>query len=206
MTETSEETGESGGTIPGADAPAYRLSLARGTPIPVLIAAPHAGRCYPADVVERMRDPAYAALRLEDRHIDLVAKSVAQATGAGLLVANAPRAMLDLNRSPDDVDWSMIVGGLPRDRRDGTRHSLANRRARCADCGDPPALPRGARPRARAVARQVGRGAADRLSLDAAATESRRGRAISRVRAGRSFRRQLRPSARRRCVRLLRGA
>jgi N-formylglutamate amidohydrolase len=35
---------------------------------------------------------------------------VAKATGTGLLVAHAPRAMLDLNRAHDDVDWSMIGG------------------------------------------------------------------------------------------------
>ncbi len=118
--------GESGGKIPGTGAPAYTLRRPAGAPIPVLIAAPHGGRAYAPSLTERMRDPAYAALRLEDRHVDRMADAIASATGAALLVAHAPRAMLDLNRATDDMDWSMVVGGAPST----TRHSAANRRAR----------------------------------------------------------------------------
>lgn len=93
--------------------------------IPVLIAVPHAGRVYPESLLARMRRPEYSAVRLEDRHVDQVARQVARLTGAGLLVAHAPRAMLDLNRATDDVDWEMIAGPSP-----AVRHSAANRRAR----------------------------------------------------------------------------
>ncbi len=116
----------SGGAIPGTDEPAFTLEMPRETPIPVLIAAPHAGRCYPQTLRERMRDPEYSALRLEDRYTDLLAGEIAVATGAALLVAHAPRAMLDLNRACDDMDWSMVAGGAPRK----TRHSAINRRSR----------------------------------------------------------------------------
>lgn len=115
-----------GGTIPGHAAPAFSLRKPAGAPIPVLIAAPHGGRAYPPALTERMRDPAFSALRLEDRYIDRMADAVAEATGAALIVAHAPRAMLDLNRATDDMDWSMVVGGAP----DGARNSIANRRAR----------------------------------------------------------------------------
>ncbi|MEL1250596.1 N-formylglutamate amidohydrolase [Aurantiacibacter gilvus] len=102
---------QTGGAIPGADEqPAFVLRKPRHSAIPVLIAVPHAGRDYPACLLGRMRHPAEAAPRLEDRYIDLVAQRVAKATGASLLVANAPRAMIDLNRSPDDVDWEMVSG------------------------------------------------------------------------------------------------
>ena len=47
-------------------------------------------------------------MRLEDRLVDRVGQAVAQQTGAMLLVANAPRAMIDLNRAPDDIDWEMF--------------------------------------------------------------------------------------------------
>ncbi len=80
----------------------------RSMPLPVLIAVPHAGRAYTGDVLAQMRDPEMSQLRLEDRHIDNVGVEVARATGTGLLVAHAPRAMLDLNRADDDVDWDMI--------------------------------------------------------------------------------------------------
>ena len=77
-------------------------------PLPVLIAAPHAGRAYPAQLLANMRDPALSQLRLEDRYVDRVAAAVARETGTGLLVAHAPRAMIDLNRAADDIDWGMV--------------------------------------------------------------------------------------------------
>ena len=74
----------------------------------MLIAVPHAGRTYPPELLAQMRNSGTAALRLEDRYVDLLAERVCAATGAGLLVARAPRAMIDLNRSTDDVDWDMF--------------------------------------------------------------------------------------------------
>jgi N-formylglutamate amidohydrolase len=117
-----------GGSIPGASAgqPAFALTLRDQPPVPVLLSVPHAGRAYPADLSEIMRNHAAACVRLEDRFIDLVAEAVARETGAALLVAQAPRALVDLNRAPDDVDWDMVVGGPPERR---VRHA-AGRRAR----------------------------------------------------------------------------
>jgi N-formylglutamate amidohydrolase len=106
--------------------PDFTLSLRDPAPVPVLIAVPHAGRDYPAAVVQAMRNHPVASLRLEDRFADLLADAVARETGAALLVAHAPRAMIDLNRSPEDIDWDMVAGGAP-DRR--VRHA-AGRRAR----------------------------------------------------------------------------
>lgn len=118
---------ETGGFIPGTRGhPAYSLRAPISPPLPVLIAVPHAGREYPPAVLEMMRDPAWARLRLEDRLIDEVAIRVAEATGATLITAHAPRAMLDLNRARDDVDWDMVSGLKPRP----VRHSQSNRRAR----------------------------------------------------------------------------
>jgi len=104
--------------IPGlSGVPAFRLDDYAVSPIPVLIAVPHAGRAYPPGVTARLRDPESAALRLEDRYVDKLAQVVAAATGAALLVAHAPRAMLDLNRAADDVDWEMITGREPHGSR-----------------------------------------------------------------------------------------
>lgn len=112
--------------IPGCGVPAFSLSDVREARIPVLIAAPHGGRAYPEEIEAGMRNPAIAKLRLEDRLVDRLAVSIAEISGAAMLVAHAPRAMLDLNRAPDDLDWSMIEGGRPV----GSSHSSANRRAR----------------------------------------------------------------------------
>lgn len=120
MNGTESEAGDSheitGGQIPGAPGlHAFALSGPSPSAIPVLIAVPHAGRAYPGSLLERMRNPGFAALRLEDRYVDRLAESVAAATGATLLVANAPRAMIDLNRAADDIDWDMFGMGAPPD-------------------------------------------------------------------------------------------
>ena len=117
----------SGGFIsgkPGANA--FTFTTPANQTVPVLIAAPHGGRIYPDELRSAMREPDYCALRLEDRYVDALAKEVARQTDASLLIANAPRAMLDLNRAKDDVDWGMISGKPPGK----TRHSQSNRRAR----------------------------------------------------------------------------
>lgn len=116
-----------GGHVPGYEgAPAFELVQRRPSAIPILIAVPHAGRTYPASLTNRMRYAEEACLRLEDRLADLVASKVARETGAALLVAHAPRAMIDLNRAPEDMDWDMVAGDPPL----GTKRFAAGRRAR----------------------------------------------------------------------------
>ena len=118
---------QDGGLIPGsAGHPAFSLHHARPSPIPILIAVPHAGRLYPPELIRRLRAPREASLRLEDRLIDLVAAAVADQTGASLLIAHAPRAMIDLNRAVEDMDWDMVAEGAPANI---VRHA-AGRRAR----------------------------------------------------------------------------
>ncbi len=103
-----------GGLLPdGEGQAAFDLFRCRPSAIPVMIAVPHAGRRYPASLVEQMRFPDQARHRLEDRLADVLAHKVADQTGATLLVSHAPRAMIDLNRSPDDMDWEMVAGGSP---------------------------------------------------------------------------------------------
>ncbi|MEM6477174.1 MAG: N-formylglutamate amidohydrolase [Pseudomonadota bacterium] len=116
-----------GGQIGESDeGPAFTFVAPRSMPLPVLIAAPHAGRVYPEHTLAQMRDEELCRLRLEDRYIDKVAIEVARQTGTGLLVAHAPRAMLDLNRAHDDIDWEMIAGA----RRRTAQQTTASRRAR----------------------------------------------------------------------------
>ena len=104
----------SGGFVPGLEGtPAFTVWSHDPSPVPVVIAVPHAGRSYPEALVSHMRQPAFSAPRLEDRLVDLIGRAVAERTGAALLVAHAPRAMIDLNRASDDVDWDMIGGGAP---------------------------------------------------------------------------------------------
>jgi len=102
------------GIIPGSSGlPAFTLSGPEPAPLPVLIAVPHAGRTYPACLIGQMRNPSLAALKLEDRYADLLGAAVARETGVALLVAHAPRAMIDLNRAETDMDWEMLANGRP---------------------------------------------------------------------------------------------
>ncbi len=101
---------QTGGELPGEpDTPAFTLVHPQPSALPLLIAVPHAGRAYSRALIERMRNPGFAALRLEDRYVDKLAEAVARQTGAALLVAHAPRAMVDLNRAEDDIDWAMFA-------------------------------------------------------------------------------------------------
>ena len=112
--------------IPGSDFPTFVRQVSEKPGLPVLIAVPHAGRAYPESVQRAMRHPAYAMKRLEDRLVDQLALEIARETSAPLIIASAPRAVLDLNRAPDDVDWSMIADG----DSSAQANSRANRRAR----------------------------------------------------------------------------
>lgn len=121
----------SGGCVPGLnDAPAFTLSAPPQLRLPVVVAVPHAGRAYPPAVLARMRDPDLAQLRLEDRHVDRLGVEIARLTGSALLVAHAPRALLDLNRADDDIDWDMIDGGRPPGAATADAGQGGNRRAR----------------------------------------------------------------------------
>ena len=117
---------QSGGFIEGGEGPAFALNLPASSPLPVFISVPHAGRNYPEPVIDRMRRPELTSIRLEDRYVDLLATEVARLTGAALITAAAPRAMLDLNRAREDMDWGMVSN----ENEDFPRHSQANRRAR----------------------------------------------------------------------------
>ncbi|WP_247718147.1 N-formylglutamate amidohydrolase [Qipengyuania proteolytica] len=94
--------------------------------MPILIAIPHGGTAYPDAIIDALRDPAQVRLRLEDRHVGEVGKLAARRSQVSCLLAHAPRAMIDLNRSTDDIDWGMVTGSRPR----ATRNSLVNRRSR----------------------------------------------------------------------------
>lgn len=110
--------------------PAFTHVSPRSMPLPVLIAVPHAGRAYPSETLSEMRDEDLSRLRLEDRHVDKLGVEIAKETGTGLLVAHAPRAVLDLNRASDDIDWDMIAGGKGAQSAPDPVHTGTYRRAR----------------------------------------------------------------------------
>lgn len=71
--------------------------------------SPHSGRDYPADLIARSRLAMPALRASEDVLVDRLF-GAAPACGAPLLAATAPRAWLDLNRAPSDLDPALIEG------------------------------------------------------------------------------------------------
>jgi len=87
MHQSGEQAGDSilvqGGAVPGnPGVPAFSLKTSNPSPIPVVIAVPHAGRAYAKSLLDRMRHPAFAAPRLEDRYADLLGEAVSRETAS----------------------------------------------------------------------------------------------------------------------------
>ncbi|MEW4468412.1 N-formylglutamate amidohydrolase [Parasphingorhabdus sp. JC815] len=77
--------------------------------LPLLISVPHAGRVYSEDIMSNLAVPAVHLLRLEDRYADRLASS-AISRGFPTIIAHRPRAWIDLNRKPSELDVAMIEG------------------------------------------------------------------------------------------------
>ncbi len=79
---------------------------------PILFSAPHSGRCYPVDFVRKAALPLNELRGSEDFAVDLLF-AAAPAHGMPLLVAQRPRAWLDLNREPHELSPEMFDGPVP---------------------------------------------------------------------------------------------
>ncbi len=79
---------------------------------PVIVDVPHAGRQYPPGFVASSRLGAHALRRSEDAYVDRLFHDVV-GLGAPMLVAEFPRAYLDVNREPYELDPRMFDGRLP---------------------------------------------------------------------------------------------
>jgi N-formylglutamate deformylase len=71
--------------------------------------SPHSGRDYPAELVRRSRLTRQGLRASEDVLVDALF-AAAPGHGAPLLAATAPRAWLDLNRAPSELDPALIRG------------------------------------------------------------------------------------------------
>ncbi len=78
-----------------------------GAPTPLVIAVPHAGRFYPAEMLEAVRLPLAALETIEDRYADLLITD-AVAAGAVAIVARMARAYVDLNRDEREIDPQLL--------------------------------------------------------------------------------------------------
>lgn len=75
----------------------------------VIFASPHSGRDYPVSFLNRVALDEREIRSSEDAFIDRLFAAVPR-HGAPLLAAGAPRAFVDLNRAPEELDPALIDG------------------------------------------------------------------------------------------------
>jgi N-formylglutamate amidohydrolase len=93
-------------------APPFEIHPATVPRRPVVVASPHSGRCYPDSFVQASRLALPALRSSEDCYVDEIF-ACAPATGAPLLLAQFPRAYVDVNREPFELDPAMFEDALP---------------------------------------------------------------------------------------------
>lgn len=79
--------------------------------VPFIFASPHSGRLYPSAFTAASRLGPTALRRSEDAYVDELFGGVV-ALGAPLIAARFPRAFVDANRGPGELDAAMFDGPL----------------------------------------------------------------------------------------------
>ncbi|MFC4174707.1 N-formylglutamate amidohydrolase [Microvirga sp. GCM10011540] len=92
--------------------PPYIVVEPSGQTAPFVFNVPHAGAVYPASFLAESRLDAMALRRSEDAFVDELFASTVE-LGTPLMTARFPRAYLDLNREPYELDSRMFDGRLP---------------------------------------------------------------------------------------------
>lgn len=87
----------------------YRILEPDGRLSAAVFSSPHSGRAYPKSFLERSRLDPLALRASEDAFVDELF-DCAPGHGAPLIAAEIPRALVDLNRSPRDLDPAVIDG------------------------------------------------------------------------------------------------
>jgi N-formylglutamate amidohydrolase len=90
----------------------FEISMPAATATPLVFNSPHSGRVYPPAFLASSRLDERGLRRSEDFLVDSLFGE-APALGAPLLLAHFPRAYLDVNREPFELDPRMFDGRLP---------------------------------------------------------------------------------------------
>jgi len=98
--------------LAGLCAEPFRLTAPREQTVPFVFASPHSGRLYPESFLAGSRLNPISLRRSEDAFVDELFASAVD-LGAPLIAARFPRAYLDVNRSPAELDAAMFDGRLP---------------------------------------------------------------------------------------------
>lgn len=92
--------------------PAFDLVMPDGASSPLVFASPHSGRHCPQDFRRATRLDALGLRRSEDCYVDELFAD-APSCGAVLLAARFPRAWVDVNREPYELDPLLFAEPLP---------------------------------------------------------------------------------------------
>ncbi len=97
---------------PAVSDPPFEILRPQRQSVPLVFASPHSGRDYPKDFVVAAALDSVALRRSEDSYVDELF-AAAPGFGAPLLKALFPRAFIDPNREPFELDPAMFVDELP---------------------------------------------------------------------------------------------
>jgi N-formylglutamate amidohydrolase len=92
--------------------PAFEVVEPKELASAIVFSSPHSGRFYPERFLSAARLNAFELRRSEDAFVDLLLKPAAE-SGVPLIHARFPRAYLDVNREPYELDPRLIDGPIP---------------------------------------------------------------------------------------------
>jgi N-formylglutamate amidohydrolase len=93
-------------------APPFTVARPASLKVPLVFNSPHSGRIYPKAFLAASRLDSLALRRSEDAYVEELFSFVTE-LGAPLLYAHFPRAYLDVNREPYELDPVLFRDGLP---------------------------------------------------------------------------------------------
>ncbi len=92
--------------------PPFTIAGAETQRVPAIFNSPHSGRIYPSVFLNASRLPAEALRKSEDAYVEELL-ACAPEHGAVLMHAHFPRAYIDINREPYELDPALFNGRLP---------------------------------------------------------------------------------------------
>ena len=92
--------------------PAIEIISPTKQTVPLVFSSPHSGRAYPEEFLQAIQLDAHEIRKSEDSFVDEIFSSVTN-YGAPLLKALFPRAFIDPNREPYELDPMMFSEPLP---------------------------------------------------------------------------------------------
>jgi N-formylglutamate amidohydrolase len=99
-------------SIPTELKPPYHVNVPEPQVAPFVLCSPHSGRVYPRAFLDLSRLSPLSLRKSEDCFVDELFMPVA-AEGVPLIAARFPRAFLDVNREPYELDPELFVEPLP---------------------------------------------------------------------------------------------